>query len=145
MDTQPAGYAYAICSVHDIPNRRSKDFHLLRKEPDGSAKPWHILVVRWDKKLYGYVNRCPHHGVNLDWERNQFLDPNGSRLICGKHGSLFDVASGLCVEGACVNERLEPVRLVVLDGDVCVTGVELVEADDPDQPNLNSTPKPPRG
>jgi nitrite reductase/ring-hydroxylating ferredoxin subunit len=124
MDT-----AYAICGVRDIANRRSKSFHLLRRDVDGAEKPWHILIVRWDRKLYGYVNWCPHQGVNLDWERDQFLDPNGTRLICGKHGALFDVATGECVEGPCLNARLEKVRLSVLDGDVCVNGVELVEAD----------------
>jgi nitrite reductase/ring-hydroxylating ferredoxin subunit len=130
MDTQPSGYAYAICGVRDIPNRRSKGFHLLRREADGIEKPWHILVVRWDKKLYGYVNSCPHQGVNLDWERNQFLDPNGTRLICGKHGALFEVDTGECVDGPCSGARLESVRLGVLDGDVCVLGVALAEAEE---------------
>ena len=60
MATQPPGCAYAICSVRDIPNRRGKGFHLLRRPPDGTETPWHILVVRWDRKLYGYVNVCPH-------------------------------------------------------------------------------------
>jgi nitrite reductase/ring-hydroxylating ferredoxin subunit len=126
----PTGYTYSICSVRDIPNRRSKGFHLLRREPDGTEIPWHILVVRWDRKLYGYVNRCPHQGVNLDWEANRFLDPDGTRLICGKHGSLFEVETGECIEGPCQGGKLEPVRLGVLDGDVCVTGVVLAEAED---------------
>ena len=120
---------YAICAVRDIPNRRSKGFHLSLRNADGIEKPWHILIVRWDRKLYGYVNRCPHQGVHLDWERDQFLDPNGTHLICGKHGARFDVTTGECIEGPCVNARLEPVRLSVLDGDVCVNGVELVEED----------------
>jgi nitrite reductase/ring-hydroxylating ferredoxin subunit len=129
MHTQSPGPAYAICSVRDIPNRRSKSFHLLRREPDGSENPWHILVVRWDKKLYGYVNTCPHQGVNLDWERNQFFDPNGTRLICGKHGALFAVDTGECVDGPCSGARLESVRLGILDGDICVLGVVLAEDD----------------
>jgi nitrite reductase/ring-hydroxylating ferredoxin subunit len=127
MPPQPA---YAICSIRDIPNRRGMGFHLLRLEPDGSEKPWHILVVRWDKKLYGYVNRCPHQGVNLDWEHNQFFDPNGTRLICGKHGALFAVDTGECVDGPCSGARLEPVRLGILDGDICVLGVVLAEETD---------------
>jgi nitrite reductase/ring-hydroxylating ferredoxin subunit len=120
---------YAICAVGDIANRRGESFHLLRREADGSETPWHIVIVRWDRKLYGYVNRCPHQGVNLDWEREQFFDPSGTRLICGKHGALFDVMSGECIEGPCRNARLEPVRLSVRDGDICVHGVELVEDD----------------
>lgn len=127
MDTGPAEYAYAICSVRDIPNRRAKGFHLLRREPDGTEQPWHIVIIRWDRKLYGYVNWCPHQGVNLDWERDQFLDGNGTRLICGKHGSLFEIETGVCVDGPCAGERLQPVRLGVLDGDICVRGVVLAE------------------
>jgi len=130
METPPAASAYAICRVVDIPNRRAKGFHLLRSEPDGSEIPWHIIVVRWDRKLHAYVNRCPHQGVHLDWEPNQFLDGDGTRIICGKHGSLFEVATGECVDGPCRGAQLEPVRLCVLDGDICVTGV--VPADDAD-------------
>jgi nitrite reductase/ring-hydroxylating ferredoxin subunit len=37
--------------------------------------------------------------------------------------------SGECIEGPCRNARLEPVRLSVRDGDICVHGVELVEDD----------------
>jgi nitrite reductase/ring-hydroxylating ferredoxin subunit len=126
----PPGYAYAICSIRDIPNRRAKGFHLLRRLPDGAEAPWHILIVRWDGKLYGYVNRCPHHGEHLDWERDQFLDPNGTRLICGKHGALFQVETGACVEGPCLGARLTQVTLRVLDGDICVSGIELAEDGD---------------
>ena len=120
---------YVICDVGDIANRRSRSFHLLRRNADGTAAPWHIFIVRWDRKLYGYVNVCPHQGVNLDWERDQFIDPNGTHLICGKHGSRFDVATGECIEGPCLGARLEAVRLSVQEGEICVTGVELVEAD----------------
>ena len=67
--------AYAICATSDIPNRRGKAFSLLCVDEDKVERPWHIFVVRWDKKVFGYVNRCPHNGVNLDLEANQFLEP----------------------------------------------------------------------
>jgi nitrite reductase/ring-hydroxylating ferredoxin subunit len=126
--------AYAVCAVGDIPNRRCKGFNLISLDPDGSEKAFNIMIVRWDRKLYGYVNRCPHQGVNLDWEPNQFLDANGTHLICGKHGSRFTVDTGECIDGRCVGEKLEPLRLSVLDGDVCVNDVVLAEADDPSVP-----------
>jgi nitrite reductase/ring-hydroxylating ferredoxin subunit len=128
----PPAAAYAICAVGDIPNRRTRGFHLLRRDPDGTDHPWHIVVIRWDRKLYAYANVCPHQGVHLDWEREQFLDGAGERLVCGKHGAMFDVATGECVDGPCRGDRLEPVRLSVLDGDICVVGVELTEDDDED-------------
>lgn len=122
--------AYAICGFNEIPSQRAKGFHLMLVDEDGTHRPWPIVVVRWGKRVFGYVNRCPHHGVNLDWERNQFFDPNGVRLMCGKHGALFDLGTGLCVEGPCQGSSLTPVSLSIHDGDICVTGVMLVEEDE---------------
>lgn len=121
------GVAYAICRISDIPSRRARGFHLMLVEKDGTKRPWSIVVVRWGRQVFGYVNRCPHDGVNLDWERNQFLDPNGTRLMCGKHGATFELGTGHCVEGPCKGRGLMPVALIVLDDDICLTGVTLVE------------------
>ncbi len=119
--------AWVICGFSDIPSRQAAGFQLVRVEEDGARRPWPIVVVRWGRQVFGYVNRCPHHGANLDWEPNQFLDPNGSRLMCGKHGSTFEISTGRCVEGPCKGKALAPVSLVVIDGDICVTGVTVVE------------------
>jgi len=125
-----ADIAYAICALSDIPSQRARGFHLARVEDDGTERPWSIVVVRWGKQVFGYVNKCPHNGTNLDWERNQFLDPNGIRLMCGKHGALFELGTGMCVDGPCKGRSLQPVALSIVDGDICVTGVRLVEDED---------------
>jgi nitrite reductase/ring-hydroxylating ferredoxin subunit len=126
VDTDPA-VAYVICGVNDIPSQRARGFQLMRLGGDGTQHPWSIVVVRWGRQVFGYVNKCPHNQVNLDWERNQFLDPNGIRLMCGKHGALFELGTGMCVEGPCKGQGLTPVPLTVLDGDICAVGVTLVE------------------
>ncbi len=122
--------AYAICAMNDIPSQRAQGFVLMRvDEETGQEQPWPIIVVRWGRHVFGYVNKCPHGAVTLDWERNSFLDPNGTRLMCGKHGALFDLSTGLCVDGPCKGLGLLPVALSILDGDICVTGVRLAEED----------------
>jgi len=118
---------YAICSMNDIPSQKARGFQLMRVEDDGTKRPWSILVVRWGRQVFGYVNKCPHDGVNLDWERNQFFDPSGIRLMCGKHGALFELGTGQCLEGPCKGRGLTPVALTIIDGEVCATGVTLVE------------------
>jgi nitrite reductase/ring-hydroxylating ferredoxin subunit len=122
--------AYAICSMSDIPSQKAKGFQLLRVDDDGAEKPLSIIVVRWGRQVFGYVNRCPHDGVNLDWERNQFLDPNGIRLMCGKHGATFELGTGMCVDGPCKGRSLVPVALSIIDNDICVTGIKLVEEEE---------------
>src|SRR5262249_35177188 len=129
-DSMDQNTAYAICAFNDIPSQRAVGFQLMIVGEGGDAKPWPIVIVRWGKQVFGYLNRCPHDGVNLDWERNQFLDGNGTRLLCGKHGATFELGSGHCVDGPCKGQSLTPIALAILDGDICVTGVRLVEDDE---------------
>ena len=129
-DKMEADVAYAICRMNEIPSQKARGFHLMIVGDDGNPRPWPIIVVRWGRQVFGYLNKCPHDGVTLDWERNQFLDPNGIRLMCGKHGALFELGTGSCVEGPCKGQSLTPVALAVLDEDICVVGVRLVEDED---------------
>jgi nitrite reductase/ring-hydroxylating ferredoxin subunit len=129
-----AAIHYAVCNLNDIPNRRAKAFQLLRHADNGRATAFSIFVVRWGTHVLGYINECPHNGVNLDWERNQFFDPSGLRLMCGKHGSLFDIGTGRCVDGPCRGRALKPVSLAVIDGEVCIHGIELVADDETQNP-----------
>lgn len=126
--------AYAICSMSDIPSQKARGFTLMRVDDDGTARPWPIVVVRWGRQVFGYLNKCPHDGVNLDWERNQFFDPNGIRLMCGKHGALFELGTGMCLDGPCKGRSLQSVQVAIIDNDICVLGVTLQEeADDEDE------------
>ncbi|MBD8893338.1 Rieske (2Fe-2S) protein [Roseibium litorale] len=126
----PTESAYVICGLNDIPSKRAYGFYLARIDEDGNEQPWPIVIVRWGRQAFGYVNRCPHNGVNLDWERNQFLDAYGTRLMCGKHGALFDIGTGECVDGPCRGERLETIDVRVIEGEICVFGTQLAGYDD---------------
>jgi nitrite reductase/ring-hydroxylating ferredoxin subunit len=56
------GIAYAICSMSDIPSQKAMGFQLMLVEDDGTKRPWSIIVVRWGRQVFGYVNKCPHDG-----------------------------------------------------------------------------------
>ena len=127
---ETTGIAYAICSMSDIPSQKARGFQLMRLDEEGKEQPWSIFVVRWGRQVFGYVNKCPHDGVNLDWERNQYLDPNGIRIMCGKHGALFELGTGMCLDGPPKGRCLTPVQLEVMDGDICVVGVTLAEEEE---------------
>ena len=127
-----ADVAYVICALNDIQSQRARGFDLAVIDETGEEKNFPIVVVRWGKQVFGYVNSCPHHGNRLDWEREQYLDPTGLRLMCGKHGALFELGTGRCSSGPCRNEHLTPVQLEVIDGDICILGVTLAEDEDED-------------
>ena len=68
-----------------------------------------LLAVRRDGQVYAYRNRCPHRGVPLEWQADQFLDNSGSLIQCARHGALFLIESGECVAGPCAGQGLQAI------------------------------------
>lgn len=121
---------YAVCPMDAIPIGGARAFDLARLDDDGEARPFRIFIVREEPTTYrGYVNACPHEGIWLNIGSGDFFDATGKVLRCGKHGALFDIATGLCIEGPCAGTNLEPVAIVAINGDVCIAGVTLQEED----------------
>lgn len=65
-----------------------------------------LLVVRREGQVYAYKNRCPHRGVALEWQPDQFLDSSASLIQCATHSALFLIESGECVAGPCTGQFL---------------------------------------
>lgn len=67
------------------------------------------FAIRFDGQVRAFVNRCPHLGVELDWEPGQFFDDAKLYLVCSTHGAVFEPDSGRCVGGPCRGASLEPI------------------------------------
>lgn len=74
------------------------------------------FLVRSGGVVYAYRNSCPHTGAPLDWTPDSFLDLDGTLIQCALHGALFQIQTGLCVHGPCVNQHLTPLPVDVVDG-----------------------------
>jgi nitrite reductase/ring-hydroxylating ferredoxin subunit len=75
------------------------------------------FVVRHLGRAVGYLNRCAHAGLELDWIAGRFLDSERRWLICAAHGALYEPATGACVAGPCTGRGgLVPVPVVEIDG-----------------------------
>ncbi len=91
--------------------------------PEGGCKEIggvNLFVVRKEGQLYLYRNMCPHLGVPLNWDEDQFLDPDGALIQCCNHGALFRMEDGLCLEGPCVGASLSAIPFTIVDGMVAV-------------------------
>ena len=97
--------------VGDIPDGEGREY---RFGPGKSA--FSMFVVRQGEELRGYVNRCPHFSLPLNYRDNQFTDPDRGLILCYTHFAAFRFEDGLCIEGACEGLPLDPVPLVVEDG-----------------------------
>lgn len=102
-----------ICALDDIPDQQSRGFSL-----ELAGNKIEFFIVRTGETLYGYLNSCPHTGVNLDWQSDQFLDATGYQIQCSMHGAIFRIRDGYCIYGPCLGRRLIPVRLSLSEGRV---------------------------
>lgn len=100
-----------LCRLSDIPDGQARGF-LLEERP--------VLVARRGDRVFGYVNRCPHRGVGLDWAPDRFVSADGAHLQCATHGALFRFEDGLCVAGPCTGLALGPCAVRVADRRVWV-------------------------
>lgn len=77
---------------------------------------FHGFVVRQDAQVYGYVDRCPHAGMPLAQELDDYLTPQGDLIVCSWHGALFRISSGFCIGGPCGGQSLTSWPVTVRDG-----------------------------
>lgn len=76
-----------------------------------------VILVRVGGEVHGWRNRCPHIGIGLDWGDGRCLSGE-NELTCAMHGARFLADSGLCVDGPCAGQSLEPFAVHVEDGKV---------------------------
>ncbi|MBI4987403.1 MAG: Rieske 2Fe-2S domain-containing protein [Rhodocyclales bacterium] len=76
------------------------------------------FVVRHDGQVYGYLNRCAHIGVELDWQLGEFFDDSGLYLVCSTHGATYLPDSGKCIAGPCRGARLTQLEVFEQNGGV---------------------------
>ena len=67
---------------------------------DENGEKREAFVIRWKGRVHAYRNECRHIPVTLDWVENRFLSRDGCYLQCATHGALFEVDSGLCIDGS---------------------------------------------
>ncbi|EGH23318.1 Rieske 2Fe-2S family protein [Pseudomonas amygdali pv. mori str. 301020] len=69
-----------------------------------------MLAVRRQGEVFIYKNRCPHRGIALEWQPDQFLDSSASLIRCAMHGALFLIENGECVAGPCEGQSLTAIQ-----------------------------------
>jgi nitrite reductase/ring-hydroxylating ferredoxin subunit len=82
------------------------------------------FVVRFEQRVYGYLNRCGHMPMELDWREGEVFDLTGRDLICSTHGATYFAASGKCLGGPCGGRPLVPLQVVEQDGKIYFKGID---------------------
>ncbi|OSQ43937.1 Rieske (2Fe-2S) protein [Thalassospira sp. MCCC 1A01428] len=102
-----------LCALDDLDATGAKGLFV----GEGAARQ-NIFVVREEDAVFGYVNSCPHIGVPLEFEPDEFISEFGGEILCSTHGARFRIEDGYCVSGPCSGDALEPVAVKVVGGNV---------------------------
>jgi nitrite reductase/ring-hydroxylating ferredoxin subunit len=100
-----------VGSADELSHGTSKKFTLRR-----GSREFEALLVNYQGNLFGYVNRCPHTGITLDWVNNQFFSIDNRYLMCATHGAVFEPPTGECVWGPCFGLSLQSVPIQIENG-----------------------------
>jgi nitrite reductase/ring-hydroxylating ferredoxin subunit len=68
--------------------------------------------------VHGYENICPHKDMILDGVPDQFLTLDKKHILCINHGARFRLHDGVCIHGPCKGQRLAPLAVEIVDGEV---------------------------
>jgi len=102
--------SHKLCLLEQLPDGQSRGFVVDLE--DGRKT---LLAVRTGNSVYIYINACPHIGTPLDLKPDQFLNDDGSLIICSTHGALFEIDTGFCISGPCGGSSLSPVKSHIKD------------------------------
>jgi len=107
-----------ICSSAELTD--AGDGVRFEVELDGRSEP--AFAVRYQGRVYAYLNRCAHMPMELDWKPGKFFDAWGLHLICSTHGAAYAPDSGKCLRGPCFAEGLVPVPVEERNGRIVLKG-----------------------
>ncbi|MDX1374416.1 MAG: Rieske 2Fe-2S domain-containing protein [Burkholderiales bacterium] len=88
------------------------------------GEPAPAFVVRWEGRVFGYLNRCAHMPMELDWLPGAFFAAEGRDLVCSTHGATYSATDGRCLGGPCAGAPLVRLAVSERDGAVYFHGIQ---------------------
>ena len=99
-----------LCRLTELRATGCREFRL------GSGEwPLRGFLVQSGNSVHGYVNRCAHQSLPLNYLPDRFLTHDGSMILCTAHGAIFEKSTGFCVSGPCAGRSLVRIAVRVVD------------------------------
>jgi nitrite reductase/ring-hydroxylating ferredoxin subunit len=104
---------HLLCNNDELIENKSRSFSV-----ETEQGPLDLFVVKIDNEVYAYKNYCPHLGIPLNWQPDDFLSIEETHIQCATHGALFTLEKGNCIAGPCSGDQLEKLKLEKRDNQV---------------------------
>lgn len=108
----------AVCQRDDLAGGRFVEFSL--GDGNGGQDEQTGFAFEREGRLYAYLNRCPHLGIELNWMPGRFMDPDNCFIQCANHAALFIPENGQCIAGPCQGDALTSLEVTEDNGTVLV-------------------------
>lgn len=96
-----------ICPKSDLLTQESVKFEIPAQSYNREG-----FLVKVGESFLAYYNECPHIGLALDWDDNDFFSSDKTKLICKNHGAEFVPNSGSCDTGPCIGTKLKSIKVI---------------------------------
>ncbi|QIC69499.1 Rieske (2Fe-2S) protein [Acinetobacter indicus] len=101
-----------LCQIAELEDVATKKVaHPLQKNLD-------LVLIKNQQDYYAYHNICPHFSVQLDNAKGQFFTYNQRWIMCAHHSAMFEIETGLCVDGPCKSRQLTAEPIVLENGGI---------------------------
>jgi len=97
---------YFLCHESEIANDTTRSFNVVTNQG-----PVELLLLKQQDTIRGYINSCPHLGIPLNWQPDEFLSLEGTHIQCSTHGALFNLDDGHCIAGPCTGQSLTAIDI----------------------------------
>lgn len=98
-----------LCHIDELEEGKTRGFEVAELS---------IIALKKHGSVFLYANRCPHLGLNLEFQPDDFLNYDETYIQCSTHGAMFTLDSGECVLGPCKGESLQQIDYELVDGQI---------------------------
>jgi nitrite reductase/ring-hydroxylating ferredoxin subunit len=70
-----------------------------------------VMIYQNNGEIIAFKNSCPHQGRRMDYMAGKFLLTQNGNIVCPAHGAEFNAHTGLCINGPCLGQSLEPIKV----------------------------------
>ena len=70
-----------------------------------------LMLQKKNNEYIAFKNSCPHQGRRMNYSVGKFLTTKEGHIVCPAHGAEFKPDDGLCINGPCLGQSLEPVHI----------------------------------
>jgi nitrite reductase/ring-hydroxylating ferredoxin subunit len=101
------GHSIRLCSIKELKDGKSRGLDPLGEGRDS------VFVVRQGDDVRAYLNVCPHQGARLAWRKDEYLNRDGTKIVCYAHGAQFDIETGACTLGPALGQSLQRIAVTI--------------------------------